>query len=90
MHAPQLEVGQFSPSRCPAAVRNDERFAAPWPRSSAQPSRKQAEEERMSAQPKDEVTVTTAIAEYNPIAAVLADLTKRHKGVVFDVTQPSA
>lgn len=33
--------------------------------------------------------VKSAISEYNPIAAVLADLTQRHKGVVFDVTQPS-
>jgi hypothetical protein len=45
------------------------------------------EHERPAERPKQ--AVTTAIAEYNPIAAVLAELTKRHKGVVFDVTQPS-
>lgn len=33
--------------------------------------------------------MTTAITEYSPIEAVLADLTTRHQGVVFDVTQPS-
>lgn len=37
----------------------------------------------------NDTNVTTAITEYTPIAAVLADLTKRHKGVVFDCTQPS-
>jgi hypothetical protein len=36
-----------------------------------------------------ETVPTTAIAEYNPIAAALADLTTRHKGVLFDVTQPT-
>lgn len=33
--------------------------------------------------------MTTAITEYSPIEAVLADLTARHQGVVFDVTQPT-
>lgn len=33
--------------------------------------------------------LTHAIAEYDPIEAVIADLTARHKGVLFDVTQPS-
>lgn len=32
---------------------------------------------------------TTSITDYNPIAAALADLTARHQGVIFDVTQPA-
>lgn len=36
-----------------------------------------------------ETITTTEITEYKPIEAVLAELSKRHRGVVFDVAQPS-
>lgn len=37
---------------------------------------------------KDAGSNMTAIAEYTPTAAALAELRQKHQGVVYDVTQP--